>query len=309
MKKGAHDALLGHNNTPRGGPDVSAGSAPRLIAFYDSRYVTGRFGDPRPGGRIHEGTDLSHSRTPGLTPVPALLGGQVVNIWAPSTGHGYGHRVDIRTVEGVVSYAHLHTRSPFWMGQLVGQGDTVGHEGTSGFVSGSCVHVEHAVNGRKRDPLPLIRQVLASLAGNAPAGSLTPSEEDDMYDEKARDALFAHVSTEARPVKFYGWGTGTIAMGPGGAFWAIPTPAYATLLDAAGIAGPLTTRNIADQAEMDFLLMIRKHLTPDPVVTAQIEAVLKLSAEDAQRIADAIGGGLADGVADELAERLLPKGR
>lgn len=305
MKKGAHDALLEYDNTPRGGPDVSAGSAPRLTAFYDSRYVTGRFGDPRPGGRIHEGTDLSHSRTPGLTPVPALLGGQVVNIWAPSTGHGYGHRVDIRTVEGVVSYAHLHTRSPFWMGQLVGQGDIVGYEGTSGFVSGPCVHIEHAVNGRKRDPLPLIRQVLASFAGNAPAGSLTPSEEDDMYDDKARNALYAHVSTEARAIKLYEWGTGLIAMGPGGVFWAIPSQAYAILLAAAGIAGPNVVRKIADQAEMDFLLMIRRTLTPDPALTKQVNAVLKLSPEDAQRIT----GGLADGVAQELGARLSAKVR
>lgn len=285
-----------------------AASKSRLIAYYDPRYITGSFGDPRPG-RFHEGTDFSHSRTPGLTPVPALLDGTVTKVWSPSSFHGYGNRVDTATIAGEVSYAHLHARSGFRVGDRVAQGDIVGHEGTSGFVSGSCCHVEHAVGGRKRDPLPLIREVLATTSGLTPDEPLTPPLEDDMYDEKARDALFAHVSTEARDVKFYGWGTGTIAMGPGGAFWAIPTPAYATLLDAAGIAGPLTTRNIADQAEMDFLLMIRKHLTPDPVVTAQIEAVLKLSAEDAQRIADAIGGGLADGVADELAERLLPKGR
>ena len=147
---------------------------PRLVAYYNDRYITGRFGDPRPGGRIHEGTDFSHSRTPGLTPVPALLGGQVVNIWAPSAGHGYGHRIDINTVEGVVSFAHLYARSPYWMGQRIAQGDIVGYEGTSGFVDGSCCHVEHSVNGRKRDPLPLIRAVLAT--NNSPAGQ----EEDDM---------------------------------------------------------------------------------------------------------------------------------
>lgn len=162
---------------------------PRIIAYYDARYITGRFGDPRPGGRIHEGTDFSHSRTPGLTPVPALVDGTVAKVWVVSSFHGYGNRVDTATVHGEVSYAHLHARSSFRVGDRVAQGDIVGHEGTSGFVSGSCCHVEHAVNGRKRDPLPLIRDVLATSAG----GGETPvegNEEPDMLADE-REALFA----------------------------------------------------------------------------------------------------------------------
>ena len=156
----------------------------RLVAYYDERYVTGRFGDPRPG-RTHEGTDFSHSRTPGLTPVPALLDGTVVKVWRDDATHGYGNRVDTSTAAGVVSYAHLHARSPFRVGDRVPQGATVGHEGKTGFVSGSCCHIEHAVNGRKRDPLPLIRDVLTALAGLAP----TYPEGDDMYtdDDRKRD--------------------------------------------------------------------------------------------------------------------------
>ena len=279
----------------------------RLVAYYDPRYITGRFGDPRPNGRIHEGTDLSHSRTPGSTPVPALLGGQVVNIWAPSTGHGYGHRVDIRTVEGVVSYAHLHTRSPFWMGQHVGQGDTVGYEGTSGFVSGSCVHVEHAVNGRKRDPLPLIRQVLASLAGNGPAGSLTPSEEDDMYDDnKHREVL-----TAARPIRLYKMGTGIVAVGAGGGFWVLPTYAYVDLLIAWELAGPNIVQRPIDLNELDSMRKLLSTVNPagDGAAGARVDAVLSLSDEDVQRLVDAMPNTTAADVADELAERLSPKER
>lgn len=162
---------------------------PRIIAYYDTRYITGRFGDPRPGGRIHEGTDFSHSRTPGLTPVPALVDGTVAKVWVVSSFHGYGNRVDTATAHGEVSYAHLHARSSFRVGDRVAQGDIVGHEGMSGFVSGSCCHVEHAVNGRKRDPLPLIRDVLATSAG----GGETPvegNEEPDMLADE-REALFA----------------------------------------------------------------------------------------------------------------------
>jgi hypothetical protein len=138
----------------------------------------------------------------------------------------------------------------------------------------------------------------------ATAGGSTASGEDDMYDDNARNALYAHVSTEARPVKLYEWGTGLIAMGPGGAYWPIPSQAYATLLNASGIAGPNVIRKIADEAEMSFQRMIRGKLMPDPILESQVEAVLKLSPEDAQRIADAIEAELADGVADELAERL-----
>jgi len=138
---------------------------PRVIAYYDTRYVTGRFGDPRPG-RTHQGTDFSHSRTPGLTPVPALLDGTVVKVWKNDATHGYGNRVDTATAEGEVSYAHLNAPSPFRVGDSVAQGAVVGHEGKTGFVAGSCCHIEHAVNGHKRDPLPLIRDVLATPSGS-----------------------------------------------------------------------------------------------------------------------------------------------
>lgn len=162
------------------GAVIMAQLGARLIAYYDTRYVTGRFGDPRPGGRIHEGTDFSHSRTPGLTPVPALLDGTVTKVWVVSSFHGYGNRVDTATARGEISYAHLHARSQFRVGDRVLQGATVGHEGMSGFVSGSCCHIEHAVGGRKRDPLPLIRDVLATQTGT-PAGEATePEEEEDM---------------------------------------------------------------------------------------------------------------------------------
>lgn len=125
-----------------------------------------------------------------------------------------------------------------------------------------------------------------------------------MYDDNARNALYAHVSTEARPVKLYQYGSGLIAIGPGGAQWIIPSPAYQILLNAAGIAGPNVVRVLNDEAELGFLVMIRGKLNPDPVISSQIDAVLALSEEDAQRIASAIQADLADGVADELAERL-----
>lgn len=178
----------------------------RLIAYYDERYVTGRFGDPRPG-RTHEGTDFSHSRTPGLTPVPALLDGTVVKVWVVSSFHGYGNRVDTATSHGEVSYAHLYARSSFRVGDRVAQGVTVGHEGMTGFVSGSCCHVEHAVNGRKRDPLPLIRDVLASFAGLTP----TDPEGDDMYTDadRKRDVAAADQVRRLHDANFVPDGSGS----------------------------------------------------------------------------------------------------
>ncbi|TFV82047.1 M23 family metallopeptidase [Microbacterium sp. dk485] len=145
----------------------------RVLAYYDDRYVTGQYGEPRPNGRIHEGTDLSHSTRPGTAPVVALLDGRVTAVWRPSSGHGYGHRIDTETQWGQVSYAHLHAASPYRVGSTIAQGATVGLEGTSGWTSGPCCHVEHAVNGRKRDARPLIRDVRTYLTAAALANSGT----------------------------------------------------------------------------------------------------------------------------------------
>lgn len=163
----------------------------RVIAYYDSRYVTGRFGDPRPGGRTHQGADLSHSRTPGIAAVPALLDGVVVSVWRDDPkSHGYGNRIETRTAHGIVSYSHLHRPSPLRIGDKVTQGVTVGFEGTTGFVSGPCCHIELAVNGVKRDPLPLIRDVLATTSVTPSPPPSTETEYPDMFIANVRGGTF-----------------------------------------------------------------------------------------------------------------------
>lgn len=145
-----------------------------IIRYYQPGSVTGRYGDPRPNGRIHEGIDYSHSSRPGTIAIPALRKGLVVAVWSPSSSHGYGHRIDTETDAGIVSYAHLYAASTYKRGATVQQGATVGHEGTSGFVSGPCCHIEHAVGGRKRNPAPLIAATLASTAGGGSKPLPTP---------------------------------------------------------------------------------------------------------------------------------------
>lgn len=111
------------------------------------------------------------------------------------------------------------------------------------------------------------------------------------------------VRTESRPVKLYKTSKGLEAFGQGGKTWIVPSDAYRVLLDALGVAGPQIIRTIPDN-ERTFLLTILGTLNPDPAAAAQVDAVMKLTDEDAKRIADAIQAELAEGVADELADRL-----
>lgn len=146
-----------------------------LLGFYTAGSRSGNFGDPRPGGRRHRGQDHSHSRTAGTIAVPALLAGTVFAKSAPSSSHGFGYGITIRSLfEGEwyrVSYSH----GP-WASQNVGsvsQGQTILHEGTSGATSGSCVHVEvyREKTGTFIDPWPFTQRVLRAISG-APASTV-----------------------------------------------------------------------------------------------------------------------------------------
>src|SRR5690606_35400312 len=159
----------------RGGRRMSVKS------FYASEpSAAQKFGASR-GGRKHRGVDISHSTRPG-TAVPALLGGVVVGKLSPASWHGFGYQVTIRSVYNgvthILSYAHGSKASPLQLGQKVTAGQTVITEGNTGATTGSCVHIEDQVDGRFRDPMPLIRAVRAgatpaSSGGKLPIGRVT----------------------------------------------------------------------------------------------------------------------------------------
>lgn len=139
------------------------------IKEYYTTGLSSPFGEARPGGRTHRGQDYSHSTREGF-PVPALMSGLVVGVTTPSTVHGFGYGVTIRSLisvsDGYVdfSYSHGVKASPFKHGSMVSAGDIILLEGLTGFTSGPCVHIEQrnvgGGTGKYVNPLPeIFRQI------------------------------------------------------------------------------------------------------------------------------------------------------
>lgn len=149
-----------------------------LDAFYGSEPQHSQaFGAPRPDDRTHTGDDFSHTNQPDSFAVPAIRGGKVhsIQIDHPDLPNGYGNQVQIKHSDGSrFSYSHLgRIQSGLVVGSNVAAGGPVGTEGSTGWVSGSCVHVEYwDANGNRQDPYPHIRAALS--------GDTIPEEEDDM---------------------------------------------------------------------------------------------------------------------------------
>lgn len=138
------------------------------------------FGAPRDGGRrTHTGADFSHSTKPGTIDVPAVEAGVVTGSFWTS---GYGWRLEI----GPWSYSHLQVRSPLKVGDRARAGSIVGQEGVTGLTSGPCCHVEYVQNGRRVDPVPVIRSVLSSPAGGGSTTLPTPPIKSKQGDDDMR---------------------------------------------------------------------------------------------------------------------------
>lgn len=142
----------------------------------------GEFGAYRTPTRRHRGQDVSHSSSPGTIGVPALHAGRVVSKTVPSSNHGFGYGITVRTVldgmEFDFSYSHGPWASSQQIGEWVTQGQIILHEGNSGATVGSCVHIEQQrVGGGFLDPLPEIRKVAGGFLtpGSAPASTPAPA--------------------------------------------------------------------------------------------------------------------------------------
>jgi len=110
----------------------------------------GRFGDPRSGGRTHEGIDIS---SPTGQPVVAAFDGTIVAI-TPNPSASYGNQIVLSVPNvGYLQYAHL--RNPpsvlFGTGGIVpgaqvAAGTALGHVGRTGNVpsrADSHLHFEY----------------------------------------------------------------------------------------------------------------------------------------------------------------------
>jgi len=119
---------------------------------------TGKMVWPTSGRRItqyyswrHHGLDIDGDHT---SPLYAAEAGTITYVgW----GGGYGNMVDINHGNGVKTrYGHL---SKFFVkrGQNVAKGQTIGMMGTTGWSTGTHLHFEVIINGRKLNPLSYIK--------------------------------------------------------------------------------------------------------------------------------------------------------
>jgi murein DD-endopeptidase MepM/ murein hydrolase activator NlpD len=111
--------------------------------------LNSRFG-PR-WGSFHSGIDIGAAAG---TAVAAAASGKV--ILASYSNYGYGNYVIVRHGDGSETlYAHL-SRIYVALGQQVGQGETVGTVGCTGWCTGPHLHFEIRIRGVAVDPLPYL---------------------------------------------------------------------------------------------------------------------------------------------------------
>lgn len=249
--------------------------------------------------------------------VPALLGGTVTAVLLTSA---MAWCVEVLTADGVrLTYCHLANDNLPTVGQVLAQGDRVGRLAkgptslplrdpdfpgtawTGMHLHLVCSRIARAAwtiaAGRTLadfiDPTIIIRSVLTGTA----SGDAHPFEEDDMYDQAARDELMRELEI-IRPIKMYalvddsgagGW----VWVGPSGRWWIVPSAAYAALVAAEGLSQSRPIRAI-QQNEFDFMTkQLLGGLVPDSKTDykpeAQLEHILTLDDASVQKIAASIG--------------------
>lgn len=123
----------------------------------------GDFGPRKTGKGFHDGQDFKAL----FSPVRSIGAGQVVRVepWNGKVSMQHGNRVYVYHGDGVESsYSHLG-RIDVGKGQQVAAGTSVGPLGGTGFVTGPHLHFEVRVHGVLVDPVPFIRNMIASSAG------------------------------------------------------------------------------------------------------------------------------------------------
>lgn len=260
------------------------GAAGGMVYPTDPWIYTGEDGqaylDPRPG-RLHMGSDAQGGVN---QPIFAVAAGRVVaGQWGTTNrdAHGWGNYVKIAHASGFETlYAHFSAQPLVSPGSVVSTGQQIGRMGGSGYGNLTAydrhLHFEAFKGGANVDPIRFLK-------GDFGTPIVAPQEENDMYDAAAQQALFRKIENDTRPIRLYSWGTGLIAVGPGGKEWVVPSQAYVDLLVFLRLCGPEAVSINTDQK--NFLKMISGLLNPDPNVNAQAGGVMSLSPDEAERLA------------------------
>ncbi len=151
----------------RVGPAGHRGADAGRFKFHDHVFpVAGshtygdRFGEPRSGGRVHEGQDLPAGCG---TRLLAARGGTVADSGYSDALYGHYVLIDGRATDRDYFYAHLESSTPLSEGDQVETGEEIGRVGKTGNARNEfCqLHIElwprGYRNGSPTDPLPLLQ--------------------------------------------------------------------------------------------------------------------------------------------------------
>lgn len=135
------------------GPNYIAGTGSWMCPVQGPRAFTNDWGDPRSGGRRHQGTDILAPRG---TPVVANVSGTVRGHNSRLGGISYYLNGDDGN-----TYFGTHLQSLSGASGRVSQGTVVGYVGNSGNAQGGPTHLHfeiHPGGGRPVNPYPTLRQ-------------------------------------------------------------------------------------------------------------------------------------------------------
>jgi murein DD-endopeptidase MepM/ murein hydrolase activator NlpD len=136
----------------------------RSVALFDS------WGNPRSGGRRHQGIDIFAAKdTPVVSTTRGMvtgvgtnnLGGKVVWVLGPGLERHY--------------YAHLSRYGEFRPGDRVEAGEIIGYAGNTGNARGGPVHLHYGIyrNGAAQNPYPRLTAGARAAAAPEPRRRLT----------------------------------------------------------------------------------------------------------------------------------------
>jgi hypothetical protein len=149
------------------GPAGHDGAVAGSFEFHDHVFpVAGphtygdRFGDPRSGGRVHEGQDLPAACG---TPLVAARGGTVAETGYSDALYGYYVLIDGLATDHDYFYAHLEAPSPLSEGDRVRTGEEIGRVGKTGNARNEFCQLHFELwphgyhDGSPIDPLPFLQ--------------------------------------------------------------------------------------------------------------------------------------------------------
>jgi Peptidase family M23 len=151
----------------RVGPAGHKGARAGRFEFHDHVFpVAGphtygdRFGEPRSGGRVHEGQDLPAGCG---TPLLAARGGTVADTGYSDALYGYYVLIDGTATDRDLFYAHLEAPTPLSEGGRVETGEEIGRVGKTGNARNEFCQLHFELwphgyrDGSPADPLALLQ--------------------------------------------------------------------------------------------------------------------------------------------------------